>query len=68
MNRRQIQMSGGGQTIFSIIDEDTNTEIPDNGWNETQMAQAENMSKVSFFLSQLDAYHKAKFRISSINR
>lgn len=47
MNRRQIQMSGGGQTVFSIIDEDPNNEMPDVGWNDTQLAKASNISKVS---------------------
>jgi hypothetical protein len=47
MNRRQIQMSGGGaQTIFSVLDEDSNNEMPDDGWNDTQLAKATNMTNV----------------------
>ena len=55
MNRRQIQMSGGGAQIFSVLDEDSNNEMPDDGWNDTQMAKAMNMTIVSRHLMLLDA-------------
>ena len=59
MNRRQIQMSGGGAQIFSVLDEDSNNEMPDDGWNDTQMAKATNMNDVSRHLMLLDAYHRS---------
>ena len=59
MTRRQIMMSGGdAQAIFSVLDEDSNNEMPDNGWNDTQMAKAMNMTTVSRHLMLLDAYHR----------
>ena len=59
MTRRQIMMSGGGaQAIFSVLDEDSNNEMPDDGWNDTQMAKAMNMTTVSRHLMLLDAYHR----------
>ena len=60
MTRRQIMMSGGGaQAIFSVLDEDSNNEMPDDGWNDTQMAKATNMNDVSRHLMLLDAYHRS---------
>jgi hypothetical protein len=60
MTRRQIMMSGGGaQAIFSVLDEDSNNEMPDDGWNNTQLAKAMNMNDVSRHLTLLDAYHRS---------
>ena len=68
MNRRQIQMSGGGAQIFSVLDEDSNNEMPDDGWNDTQLAKATNMTNVSRHLMIHDACYRSKSPSSSSDR
>ena len=68
MNRRQIQTSGGGAQIFSVLDEDSNNEMPDDGWNDTQMAKATNMTNVSQHLMIHDACYLSKSPSSSSDR